>query len=431
MKILSPEAIRGEVDRRKDEIIAWTKTLIEFPSENRPPDGNEAEAQDFFRNECAKLGWETTVFSPDEVKGIRDHPSWLSGRNYSSGREDVVAQWKGSGEGNSILYSGHMDVAPYEPDNWKVCRPFSPVVQDGRLYGRGSADLKGGFAAAFWALKILREIDFEPAGDILIESVVDEEFAGGNGTLASRLKGFNADLAILTEPTRMEVCPACLGAFLGDLTLRGRAGMPYMGSEIPNPIQGAGAAIKLFYEWQEKWRHLNTHPLFKDKGKQLNVVLWCIDSKNPAEFNQMGTPLMTKISWIVWCYPGMREEEFYRQFREFWENHAQSDPDLKPFKLEITPDYHYVRPWETDPHNPAVREVIRSYREYFGEIPVVGGAPFSCDLALYGDTGKMPTIILGPRGDNLHAPDEWVLIEDILSLSGLFACLAAKWCGKK
>lgn len=106
----------------------------------------------------------------------------------------------------------------------------------------------------------------------------------------------------------MEVCTASQGAFLSDLTLSGRAGVPYMCHSISNPIFGASRVIKLFYEWQEKWR---------------------------------------------------KENKYY-----------------------------------------------------------IGGAPFSCDLALYGENGGMPAVILGTRGDNLHAPDEWVLIEDIFSLIG-------------
>jgi acetylornithine deacetylase len=59
----------------------------------------------------------------------------------------------------------------------------------------------------------------------------------------------------------------------------------------------------------------------------------------------------------------------------------------------------------------------------------MGGAAFSCDLAIYGEAGGMPAVILGPRGDNLHAPDEWVSIDDILDLTGIFALLAASWSG--
>jgi len=150
---------------------------------------------------------------------------------------------------------------------------------------------------------------FTPRGDIIFESIVDEEFAGGNGTLAARLSGFNADLAVLTEPTRMQVCPACLGAFLGDITIRGKAGMPYMGSAIANPVFAAARVISLFKKWQDQWRKENSHPLFEEPGKELNVVLSSISSTVPGEFTQMGIPLVASVSWIVWCYPGMTEAE--------------------------------------------------------------------------------------------------------------------------
>ena len=421
-------AVQRAVQERRSDILEWTKAFIRLASENRPPEGAEAAAQDFVASECRALGLQVEEFRPTDVPGIEKHRCWLAGREYPSSRRNVTGRWKGAGHGRSLLLSGHVDVAPFEPDDWKTCRPYEPVVTDGRLYGRGSADMKGGMAAAFWALRVLKDMGFRPAGDILFESLVDEEFAGGNGTLAARLKGFNADLAVLMEPTRMQICPACLGAFLGDITFKGRAGMPFMGSEIPNPIFAASRAIAHFREWQAAWRAENSHPLFMEEGKQLNVVLSSIGSTVPGEFTQMGTPLITTISWIVWCYPGASESVFSERFREFWEKRVAEDPELAPFSFEITPTYHHVRAWETPLDDPGVRTAVDALAAATGHEPVVGGAPFSCDLGLYGDPGGMPCLILGPRGDNLHAPDEWVLLEDIYTLTEAVTLLAARWC---
>lgn len=424
-------ALRQAIDARKAEILEWTMKLMRFPSENRPPTGAEGEAQEFLAAECGKPGWDVQMFLPTDISGIQEHPYWLAGRSYPPSRRNLAARWKGtgggSGRGRSILFSGHVDVAPFEPDAWKVCRPFEPRVQDGRLYGRGSADMKAGIAAAFWAMKILSETGFTPGGDIIFESIVDEEFAGGNGTLAARLGGHNTDLAVLTEPTRMQICPACLGAFLGDITIRGKAGMPYMGSAIANPVFAAARVISLFRHWEEAWRRQNSHPLFQEQGKELNVVLSSIGSTVPGEFTQMGIPLIATVSWITWCYPGMTEPVFYKAFRAFWEPIFANDPDLVPFEVNLTPTYHYVRPWETSGTHPGVQSAIEAFKSVTGTDPVVGGAPFSCDLGVYGDPGGMPCFILGPRGDNLHAPDEWVLLEDIYTLTGIFADLAVRW----
>jgi acetylornithine deacetylase len=428
VKVPNAARIRAAVDRRKPEILSWLERLIRCASENRPPTGTESLAQDFLETECRREGLETQAFLPTDVAGIENHPCWLPGRRYPAGRRNVVARWRGAGNGRSLLLSGHVDVAPFEPDNWSVCRPFEPLLRDGRLYGRGSADMKGGLAASFWALKILKEEGFEPAGDILFESLVDEEFAGGNGTLAARLSGFNADLAVLSEPTRMQVCPACLGASLGDLVLRGKAGMPYMGKEIPNPVFGAARAVECFQEWQDQWRAANSHPLFQEAGKQLNVVLSGIRTTAAGELEQMGIPLLTAISWIIWCYPGMTEAEFRERLSAFWKGRFDSEPALKPFAMDLSSTYHYVRPWETPVDHPGVQGMVGAFREVTGASPVIGGAPFSCDLGVYGDPGGMPCLILGPRGDNLHAPDEWVLLDDVYTLTETFALLAVRWC---
>ncbi|GAG78257.1 unnamed protein product, partial [marine sediment metagenome] len=93
MKIINPDVIRAAVDKHRDEIIQWIKTLICFPSENRPPNGFEWEAQKYIENECKNLGWDTDVFAPDEVMNIKENPVWLEGRDYSNNRKNVVATW--------------------------------------------------------------------------------------------------------------------------------------------------------------------------------------------------------------------------------------------------------------------------------------------------------------------------------------------------
>jgi acetylornithine deacetylase len=211
MSNISAGTVRTAIELRKKDIIDWLSAIIRLSSENHPPYGNEREVQLFISDECQSNGFYVDMFSPDEIPEIENHPSWLPGRKYLNERKNIVSVWKGSGKGRSILLSGHCDVAPADEEKWRVCKPYEPVVIDGKLYGRGSCDQKGGLAAAFWAVKILKESGFKPKGDIIFESVVDEEFAGGNGTLASRLKGYNTDFAILTEPTNRNIYIGSIG----------------------------------------------------------------------------------------------------------------------------------------------------------------------------------------------------------------------------
>ena len=174
MSNISEGIIRETINLRKRDIVDWLSQIIRFPSENHPPYGDEREIQLFISDECQSNGFSVDMFSPDDIPQISEHPSWLSGRKYLNERNNVVSVWKGSGKGRSILLSGHCDVAPADEEKWKTCKPYEPVIKDGKLYGRGSCDQKGGLAAAFWAVKLLKELGFKPKGDINIESVVDE-----------------------------------------------------------------------------------------------------------------------------------------------------------------------------------------------------------------------------------------------------------------
>ena len=420
--------IKKSIKSRENEILEWVRKLMSFPSENKPPKGYESEAQKFIMKELSQIDLDVFSFYPDEIDGIENNPYWLKDRDYTNERKDVVGLWRGNGKGHSVLLSGHIDVAPKEPDRWTICKPYKPIVKNGRLYGRGGADMKGGLSAMYWAIKILKELGFEPKGDILFESLVDEEYAGGNGTLAARLKGFNADFAILSEPSRMEICPASMGAFLGKIKIEGKAGMPYMGKGIPNPINAGARVIGYLENWQYKWRGMNSHPLFNEAGKELNVLIWDVVSNERDKFVQMGIPIEVIISWIVFCYPGIKEDEFYNIFLEYLMKKIEMDEYLSSFNIMIDKEYHFIRPGETKVDYEGVVELSNSFKDYTGTVPKIGGAPFSCDLALYNDPGGMPSVILGPRGGNLHAPDEWVLIDDIFNLIGIYAYFIINWC---
>jgi acetylornithine deacetylase len=429
MSNISEGTIRKTIDLRKNDIIDWLSQIIRFPSENHPPYGDEREIQLFISDECQSNGFNVDMFSPDEIPRIQEHPSWLSGRKYLNERKNVVSVWKGSGKGRSILLSGHCDVAPADEENWEAGKPYEPVVKDGKLYGRGSCDQKGGLAAAFWAVKILKELGFKPKGDIIFESVVDEEFAGGNGALASRLKGYNADFAILTEPTNGNLYIGSIGAFLGEIHLSGKGSLPFFEKAVPNPLNGISQVIKYFEEWEKYWQSLNSHPLYPGQDQKLMAVLYEISSKKENDPIQMGIPQEIRLSWITWCYPGMDEKTFYNIFNNFWNKKLQSDAGLRLFDFVNKPTYHLVRPWEISKKSRGVKELAGIMKSYSGKVPVITGAPFSCDLAIYGDVGEMPVVIIGPEGGNLHTNDEWVLVDDIFNLVGIYMSFIKNWCG--
>ena len=226
------------------DLVELTRTLVSYRSENRPPRGEEAACQAFVADYLGKLGLEPDVFQPDEVAGALEHPAWWPGRDYA-GRPNVVARLKGAGGGRSLLFSGHVDVVPAHGEG--AHSYWDGEVEDGRLYGRGALDMKGGVACYLHALRCLIECGLTPAGDVIVETTVDEEFGGANGTLACRLRGYNADGAVLPEPTALAVCHATRGGIQYRLHARGdKGGMDFGGgSEASALVTLAQATVAL------------------------------------------------------------------------------------------------------------------------------------------------------------------------------------------
>ncbi len=193
------------MENRGAQMLSLLEALVRCPTENHPPRGNEAPGQAVLRAAYEAMGLETRMLCPADLPEYPAHPAFLP-RDFA-GRENLVGTWRGEGGGRSVLLTGHMDVVPKEPMPWTVTQPFEPLIQAGRMYGRGTADMKAGLVCAAEAVRRLQEEGFRPKGDVILESVVDEEYAGANGTVAGRLAGINADFGIVLEASGLTSAP--------------------------------------------------------------------------------------------------------------------------------------------------------------------------------------------------------------------------------
>jgi len=180
--------------------------------------GNELCAQELIESTLSSVGADIDRFEPDN-DAMRGHPEYNPGHSYE-GRPNIVGVIKGAGGGRSLMINAHADVVPAGAEGW-LCPPYEPRIIDGRLYGRGACGMKAGGAAALMALETLHECGIKLAGDVIFESVVDEE-GGGNGTLACCLKGYKADAAVIPEPTGLSIMPAHMGWLFYRITFSGK-----------------------------------------------------------------------------------------------------------------------------------------------------------------------------------------------------------------
>lgn len=328
------------------------------------------------------------------------------------GRPNVIATWKGSGGGKSLLLTGHTDVVGTE--NMEIA-PFSPEIREGRLYGRGSFDMKGGLAAILSAVAALKTGGFQPAGDIILGFVTDEEYASiGTAALIEKVK---ADAAILTEPTDLQIGLAHRGFAWITITVEGYA--------------MHGSAFMIGVDAIRKMRH----------------VLNSIDKMETERFPERTHPLLLRPSvhasliegGLGWStYPDrctlriehrLLPDESGADMVRLWEDELAKIREIDPeFRAHV--QLELERPGlEVDPDAPIVRALTAAYRQLMGEAPVYYGSLAWLDSALLARAG-IPTVILGPGGEGAHAAVEYVDLDSVFKCAALIARTAADWTGR-
>ncbi|HHU63240.1 MAG TPA: M20/M25/M40 family metallo-hydrolase, partial [Clostridiales bacterium] len=357
------------VEGHRQQIIDLVCRLVNIPTENNPPVGYEFEGQNLLKDIFRKLDMELDEFAPDEIEDYKTNPAFLKGRDYKN-RKNIVALWRGIGQGRSILLSGHMDVAPKEPLPWKICQPYSSVVKEGRIYGRGSCDMKGGLVCAVMAVKILKNIGWQPKGDVIVESVVDEEYASGNGTIASRLRGHNADFAINLEPTGLRISPACVGGLVYKISIIGEGGMPYTGDEIYNPAYGIADMINIIREFaKERLKGVDKPRLWKNAPQQPQVIITKVKAGEVGPYGQLGIPSDSWMEVVVQTYPGQSEEDITEELRSFIRGRLP-----KSIGILIERLYRYIEPVGCDRLSDGVKALKDSADKFLDKEAVICAA---------------------------------------------------------
>src|SRR5262245_20412969 len=212
--MLTPDLIsrlRQEATALEPSTIDFLQQLVRIPTENPKLTGGEAGAeadcQDLIETRMQSLGITTD--------------RW----DVYPGRPDVVGTLKGTGgEGaRSLILNGHIDVVPGgDPADWTY-PPFAAEIADGKVWGRGAVDMKGGVAAMISAIEAIQRAGIRLKGDVFLESVVDEE-TGGPGTTQTVEHGYRADAAIVVEPTGLQILPVEGGLEWLRVVVRGRSG---------------------------------------------------------------------------------------------------------------------------------------------------------------------------------------------------------------
>lgn len=420
--------IDSYVEDHKQCLTALLQSLVRIPSENTPPAGAERACQEFCAQYLTSNGWAPELYALDTVPGLPAHPLFLPGRDYTN-RPNLTATRKGTGGGRSLILSGHIDTVPRGTLPWTV-DPFGGEVQGNRLLGRGSNDMKGGIAANLFVARALQDLKIALQGDLTIETVVDEEFGGANGTLAGRLRGPTADAAVISEPSFLRVCHAQRGGCVAHITLRAPGGIlssKAMPSGVVDSLRVLLDAVARF----AKQRRANALkcPAYASLADPVPVSIMKISTGPWGMSEPITIPETCQVEMYWQFLPGERREGVMAEFQTWLRETVESAPGFFPVPPEVAFPVRTIPGSMVGEDSAVVTEMVQCAAAMNGTAPAVQGIEGPCDLFLFQDVFHIPAILWGARGGNTHGADEYVELDTVVAAAKTLLWFVCRWCG--
>lgn len=351
------------------------------------------------------------------LEGLERYNEGNPGHRYEN-RYNLYATFKGNG-GKSLLLNGHMDTMPAGDEALWTTPPHTPTLKDGRLYGLGSCDMKGGLMAAVMAVKLLQDAGIELPGDVTIASVVDEE-GGGNGSITAAMNGVSADAVVVCEPTGDELVAAHMGFVFFKVDVVGKAvhsGAKCLGvSAIEKAIQLILALSELERSWQQRYRHRLLPP------PSLNV--------GTISGGTAGSTVASACSFEVCVHylPGsMSHGQVVKEFNDVLEKASDNDMWLAEHR-PVVAVYQAGGGFEMELGHPFVKAFHEAYGESLERPLRTAGSPAGCDSRIWRNIAGCPTLQFGPgQLAQCHAVDEYLCMDAYLESILIYAELILNW----
>ncbi len=409
------------LDRRREDLFRLTEELIAFETPC-PPGRNAAGIQEFLTRRLEALG--------AAVRMIPLYPN----------DPQLIAHLPGRGSGRSLLLNGHVDVASVAPDEPWTDPPFHPVRRDGRIYGRGATDMKGGIASALIALETVLATLGRPRGDVWVQSVTGEEM-GEAGTLTALERTPPVDLALVVEPSSGEVGIGQGGVVTGWITIQSpqtfhdsmRRRMIHAGGGVvgASAVEKMMVILQALQALERHWAVTKSHPGFPPGTTTIN----------PAAVEGGRHPAFIADRCALWVtvhfYPGETEAAVTQEIEETVRAAAAADlwlrhhpPSFRWGGRSMIEDRGEVFPaYETPEDHPGVVLAAQAHEEIYGTPPAYRRSGGVSDAGWIAARG-IPTMVYGPGGfGQAHAVDEHIALEDLMRCARVQARIIAGWTG--
>ncbi|PYR78146.1 MAG: acetylornithine deacetylase [Acidobacteria bacterium] len=324
------------------------------------------------------------------------------------GRPNVVGVLEGRAAGRSLMFCGHTDTVGVEG----MTAPFDPVQRDGRLYGRGAQDMKGGVAAMIDAARIIADAGFA-RGRLVIAAVIDEEYASaGADALVTR---WRADAAVVTEPTDLAIAVAHKGFAWIEVETHGRAAHGSRPAEGRDAIVRMGRVLLALEELDRALQRRSPHALVGTASLHASLI------DGGRELSSYPDRCTLKLERRT--LPGERDAVVTGEVEGILARLGAADREF-----EGTSRLLFARPgYELDATHELPVALTAAATRAIGRDPHVGGMTFWTDAAVLAGVG-IPSVLFGPGGAGLHSTEEYVIVEDVCRCRDALAELARAWC---
>ncbi|MCA1054531.1 peptidase [Rossellomorea aquimaris] len=410
--------IKEKIEEKKKGTVELLQKLVQEDSVR----GNEYKAQAVIIEKCRELGMELDIWEVKEEEVI-DHPLFRCDRKSFKGNPNLVAIRKGSGEGRSLILNGHIDVVPEgDKADWKY-DPYSGKVEGGKLYGRGSTDMKGGTSALLLAIEVINDLDIPLKGDIIFQSVIEEE-SGGTGTLAALARGYKADGAIIPEPTNMKIFPKQQGSMWFRVVVKGKAAHGGTRYEGVNAIDHAYTVISALKDLEVERNKQIDDPLYKNVPIPLPINIGKIESgKWPSS-----VPDLAMIEGRVGVAPWETMDKVEREVEQCLTALSKVDGWFENHPVEIEWFGGRWQPSDLELDHPIMDGLKTSFERVMEHPPVIEASPWGTDGGILSKGGGIPVVVFGPGTTEVaHDSNEYIELDRVFQAAEILSLFIIDW----
>ncbi|MFT5869950.1 MAG: succinyl-diaminopimelate desuccinylase [Paracoccaceae bacterium] len=409
---LMSEHLISEINARQDDLISLTQELIRIPTLN-PPGLNYREICNFLAERLAKSGFAVELIRAEGAPADSTrHPRW-----------NLVARHEGPRPGECVHFNSHHDVVEVG-HGWTV-DPFGGVIKNGRIYGRGSCDMKGGLATSIIAAEAFIAAHPDYCGAIEISATADEESGGYGGVAYLAEKGYfsptRVQHVIIPEPLNKDrICLGHRGVWWAEVETKGRiahGSMPFLGDSAIRHMGAVLEEIETYLYPLLATKH-TAMPVVPEGARQSTLNINSIhggEAEQDADYTGLPTPCVADRCRIILDRRFLIEEDLADVKAEVANMLEKIKAERPNFEYEIR-DLFEVHPNMTDRDAPIVRTVQQAIETVLKTEAQFVVSPGTYDQKHIDRIGKLKNCIAYGPGilDLAHQPDEWIGIQDMI-----------------